>query len=220
MPAPSEDAAEVYAQRRDAFAAEERRLAGTSFRFSLFRGALFAAFVVCLAVILVRAGNPGWGWWAAAGFWLVAFFWVLPYHDRVIQRQRREGELRKINEEGLLRLARDWSALPLPSLPEPDDAERPIARDLNLFGRASLAQLLGTAHTPPGKNALADWLLHPASPEEIAGRQEAVAELAPGIDLRQLLEVSARPLDDGAARRRALPPMGRGRDRGSSGGRG
>jgi hypothetical protein len=53
----------------------------------------------------------------------VAFVWVLPYHDRVIQRQRRQGELRRINEEGLLRLARDWMRLPVPSLPEPDDAE-------------------------------------------------------------------------------------------------
>jgi hypothetical protein len=187
--------ATLYARRRDAFAAEEARLAGISSRFSLLRGALFLAFVVCLAVILVQRGNPGWGWWAGAGFWLVAFFWVLPYHDRVIQRQRREGELRAINEEGLLRIARDWTRLPLPSLPEPDDTERPIARDVNLFGRASVAQLLGTVHTPPGKTALVDWLLHPANPEEIVRRQEAVAELAPEIDLRQRLEVSARPMD-------------------------
>jgi hypothetical protein len=187
--------ATTYAQRRDTFAAEEARLAGISSRFSLLRGALFLAFVVCLAVILVQRGNPGWGWWAGAAFWLVAFFWVLPYHDRVITRQRREGELRTINEEGLLRIARDWTRLPLPSLPEPDDTERPIARDVNLFGRASVAQLLGTVHTPPGKTALVDWLLHPAPPEEIVRRQEAVAELAPEIDLRQRLEVSARPMD-------------------------
>lgn len=187
--------ATLYAHRRDAFAAQERRLAGISFRFSLFRGALFAAFVVCLAVILVRGGSPGWRWWAGAGFWLVAFLWVLPYHDRVIRRQHREAELRRINEEGLLRLVRDWAHLPLPSLPEPDDSERPSARDLNLFGRASVAQLLGTVHTPPGKTALADWLLHPAHPEEIVRRQEAVAELAPEIDLRQQLQVRARPMD-------------------------
>ncbi|HTG34325.1 MAG TPA: hypothetical protein VLB76_15465 [Thermoanaerobaculia bacterium] len=187
--------ATLYTQRRDAFAAEESRLAGISSRFSLLRGALFLAFVVCLAVILVQRGNPGWGWWAGAGFWLVVFFWVLPYHDRVIQRQRRQGELRTINEEGLLRIARDWTRLPLPSLPEPDDTERPIARDVNLFGRASVAQLLGTVHTPPGKTALVDWLLHPAPPEEIVCRQEAVAELAPEIDLRQRLEAHARPMD-------------------------
>jgi membrane protein implicated in regulation of membrane protease activity len=188
-------ASETYAHRRDAFAVEEQRLAGISFRYSLVRGALFAAFVVCLGVILVRGGLPGWRWWAGAGFWLVAFLWILPYHDRVIQRMRREGELRRINEEGLLRLVRDWAHLPLPTLPEPEDSERPSARDLNLFGRASVAQLLGTVHTPPGKTALADWLLHPAPPDEIVRRQEAVAELAPEIDLRQQLQVRARPMD-------------------------
>jgi len=187
--------AEAYRQRRDTFAAEEARLTRISFRFSIFRGALFLAFVACLAVILVRGGRPGWEWWAGAGFWLIAFLAILPWHERVVQRQRRQGELKRINEEGLLRLARDWSNLPLPSLPDPDDSERPIARDLNLFGRASLAHLLGTVHTPPGKATFTDWLLHPAPPEEIAQRQEAVAELAPEIDLRQQLEVSARPME-------------------------
>lgn len=187
--------AEVYRQHRDTFAAEEALLTRTSFRFSIFRGLLFLAFVACLAVILVQGGRPDWEWWAGAGFWLVAFLAVLPYHDRVIQKQRGQGELKRINEEGLLRLARDWAALPMPSLPDPDDTERPIARDLNLFGRASVAHLLGTVHTPPGKTAFADWLLHPAPPEEISHRQEAVAELAPEIDLRQQLEVSARPME-------------------------
>jgi hypothetical protein len=190
---------DTYTHRRHAFAVEEQRLAGISFRFSLLRAALFLAFVVCLAVILAQRGHSGWGWWAGAVFWLLAFFWVLPYHDRVIRRQRREGELRRINEEGLLRLARDWMRLPVPSLPEPEDAERPTARDLNLFGRASVAQLLGTVHSPPGKTTLADWLLHPAPPEEIARRQETVAELAPEIDLRQRLQVSTRPMDQAPA---------------------
>ncbi|HEX4964631.1 MAG TPA: DNA mismatch repair protein MutS [Thermoanaerobaculia bacterium] len=185
----------TYRERRDTFAAEERRLAGVSFRFSLLRGALFLAFAVCLVVILVRGGRPGWGWWAGAGFWLVAFLGVLPRHERIVQRQRRFGELRRINEEGLLRLARDWDGLSLPTLPDPGEDDRAVARDLNLFGRASLSQLLGTAHTPPGKADLGDWLLHPAPPEEIAGRQAAVAELAPEVDLRQQLEVGVRPME-------------------------
>jgi hypothetical protein len=190
--------AEIYRQRRDAFTGEERRLATISFRFSVFRGGLFLAFVACLAVILIRGGRPGWEWWAGAGFWLIAFLAVLPHHDRVIQRQRRQGTLRTINEEGLLRLARDWNALPVPSLPEPEDDARPIAHDLNLFGRASVAHLLGTVHTPPGKTTLASWLLHPAPPDEVVLRQEAASELAPDIDLRQQLEADVRPMEKAA----------------------
>ena len=83
-----------------------------------------------------------------------------------------------------------------------------------------MAQLLGTVHTPPGKTALADWLLHPAPPEEIVRRQEAVAELAPEIDLRQQLQVRARPMDQ---RKPDIEPFLRWAEegiRGSSGGRG
>src|SRR4051812_50211465 len=91
MPTPPAIPAETYTRRRDAFAAEEARLARISFRFSLLRAGLFLAFFVCLVVILLQRGRVEWGWWAGAVFWLAAFVWVLPYHDRVIQRQRRGG---------------------------------------------------------------------------------------------------------------------------------
>jgi len=185
----------TYLERRAAFAAEEKRLAGISFRFSILRGGLFLIFLGCLLMILIRGGRPGWEWWAGAGFWLLAFLAVLSPHERIVQRQRRNRELRRINEEGILRLAREWKHLPLPNLPEPEEGARAMARDLNLFGRASLAQLLGTLHSPPGKGVLVDWLLHPALPEEIVDRQAAVGELAPEIDLRQQIEVGVRPME-------------------------
>ncbi|MFY9822800.1 MAG: hypothetical protein WAM82_15565 [Thermoanaerobaculia bacterium] len=185
----------TYSARRDASAAEEKRLAGISLRFSILRGVLFFLFFGCLLVILLRGGRPGWEWWTGAGFWLVAFLAVLSPHERIVQRQRRSRELRRINEEGLLRLERAWDRLPIPVLPEPGEKDRAVARDLNLFGRASLAQLLGTVHTPPGKADLAAWLLNPAPPEEIASRQPAVGELGPEIDLRQQIEVGVRPME-------------------------
>ncbi len=186
---------ETYLERRAAFAAEEKRLAGISLRFSILRGGLFFLFLGCLLMILIRGGRPGWEWWVGAGFWLLAFLAVLSPHERIVQRQRRNRELRQINEEGILRLARDWKHLPLPNLPEPGEKDRAMARDVNLFGRASLAQLLGTLHSPPGKSVLVDWLLHPALPAEIADRQAAVGELAPEIDLRQQIEVGVRPME-------------------------
>jgi len=185
----------TYLERRAAFATEEKRLAGISFRFSILRGGLFLLFSGCLLMILIRGGRPGWEWWAGAGFWLLAFLAVLSPHERIVQRQRRNRELRQINEEGLLRLAREWKQLPLPNLPEPEEEGRAMARDVNLFGRASIAQLLGTLHSPPGKGVLMDWLLHPAPPAEIADRQAAVGELAPEIDLRQQIEVGVRPME-------------------------
>src|SRR5260370_29572168 len=55
--------------------------------------------------------------------------------------------------------------------------------------------LLGTAHTPPGKGALRAALLRPAPAGEIPARQEAVAELAGELELRQRLELAVRPFE-------------------------
>ena len=63
------------------------------------------------------------------------------------------------------------------------------AADLDLFGAGSLFELLSTARTRMGENALAAWLLSPAPVEEILGRQGAVAELRGNLDLREDLAV-------------------------------
>jgi hypothetical protein len=157
---------------------------------SLLRGALFVGFLIPLALGLVRAGNVAWPWWVLGGACFFAFVVAIPLHDRVIERQRRNGNLRRINEEGLARLGRLWAAIPEPRLPSADLEGLPLSRDLALFGRASLFHLLGTAHSPPGKETLASWLLEPAGPDEIGKRQGAVEELASQVNRRQELELS------------------------------
>jgi hypothetical protein len=184
---------DTYRQRRVSFDTEERRLARVSFRFSVVRGVLFLGFLASLGVLLVRAGSASAAWWIVATGWLVAFLAVLPAHDRVIGRQRRAGDLRDLNDQALLRIGREWDRLPIPAV-SVAGVDGPLARDLDLFGRASLFQLLGTVHTPDGRAALAGWLLRPAPPEEIGGRQAAVAELAPEVDFRQQIEVRTHPL--------------------------
>lgn len=61
------------------------------------------------------------------------------------------------------------------------------ADDLDLFGRGSLFELLSTARTGAGENALARWLLATGDRDEVLARQEAVAELRPRVDLREEL---------------------------------
>ena len=191
---PDATPASTYSERAAAFSAEERRLARISWRFSLGRGALFFGFAATLLAIIIRASLAEASLWLLAGGWLVAFLLVLPWHDRIVHRQRRAAALRDLNEEALRRLARDWDQLPVPRVPEALTVDH-RARDLDLFGRASMLQLLGTAHTPAGRLRLAGWLLRPAEPAEIALRQEAVAELAPEVDVRQQLEVRTRPME-------------------------
>lgn len=65
------------------------------------------------------------------------------------------------------------------------DSTHVYADDLDLFGRGSLFELLSTARTGAGERTLAEWLLAAGEREEVAARQEAVAELGPRIDLRE-----------------------------------
>jgi hypothetical protein len=217
------DPAEAYRARREASAREERRQERISLRFSVARGAAFVGFLACLFLILVNAADPGRSAPAGAGMALVAFVVLVVLHDRQIAVERRCGELKTINQEALDRLERAWDRLPLPSPPATMVGELPpLARDLDLFGRASLFHLLGTVHTPGGKGVLREWLLAPGTPGalfaqtpassaarppaqphepagEIAARQEAVGELASEVDLRQGLELVVRPLEKNPA---------------------
>ncbi|HET7094005.1 MAG TPA: hypothetical protein VFI22_11015, partial [Thermomicrobiales bacterium] len=99
--------------------------------------------------------------------------------------------LHDLNAEALARLARDWDALPPRERMRPPPGH-PYAADLDIFGRASLMQLLDTTETESGAHTLAGWLLAPAAPPIARRRQEAVRDLAPRIDLRQEIAVSGR----------------------------
>jgi energy-coupling factor transporter ATP-binding protein EcfA2 len=64
-----------------------------------------------------------------------------------------------------------------------------------LLGHASLQHLLHTPTTPIGQSTLQGWLLEPAAPAVIEERQQAVAELAPLVGLRDTLAVSGRLIE-------------------------
>jgi hypothetical protein len=65
----------------------------------------------------------------------------------------------------------------------------PCARDLDLFGRASLFELLCTARTRAGEETLARWLVAPAPPDEVRARQAAAIELSPRLGFREKLSI-------------------------------
>ncbi|HEY2418792.1 MAG TPA: hypothetical protein VGH84_12790, partial [Steroidobacteraceae bacterium] len=82
--------------------------------------------------------------------------------------------------------ARAWDQLPTVDAP-PGIALSATARDLDLFGPASLYRLCCLAGTVLGRTLLARWLLSPAAPSEALARQRGIAELAEQLDLRQEL---------------------------------
>ena len=67
----------------------------------------------------------------------------------------------------------------------------PYARDLDLFGPASLFELLNTTRTEIGELTLADWLRAPAPLPEVRARQAAIDELRPMLDFKEDVAVLA-----------------------------
>jgi hypothetical protein len=187
--------AAIYAARHRQYAAAEVRLSALSLRISIARGAVFAVFLGGLLWLPAAARTPR-APLAVAGGAFVLFVCVAIFHALRLRELRRATELRRINEEGPARVERAWDRLPLAAEP-PRNRDLPLARDLDLYGRASLFQLLGTAHTPAAKAILRDWLEAAAPPAEVVERQLAVAELAaPGkLDFRQMLELAVRGME-------------------------
>ncbi|BCS34910.1 hypothetical protein TBR22_A41360 [Luteitalea sp. TBR-22] len=186
--------AEAYETRLRQFGAVAAQEDARSRVYSRLR-LLVAAIVVAAIVGMVRSGAPAWAALLTAG--VVAFAWLVVRHDRVERRRDAAQAMAALNRDALARLARRWSDLPAAWTPTIPD-EHPFAVDLDVFGHASVAQVLGPVRTPTGRQALAGWLLHGADDpvEVIAARQAAVQELAPLLDVRQHLTALARALPD------------------------
>ena len=184
---------QVYRLRRDQFAAAEERCAT---RGQVLTHARTLGFLLVLALLgLGWASGHGRPWYAAGGLGFTGFLVLVAYHENLLRDQRRFGTLRNLNAWALARLDRDWASLPEPMLAAPA-GQQAAADDLDLFGHASLFHFLCTATTPVGRRALRTWLLEPASPETIHGRQQAAAELAPRLDLREALSLEGCLLAD------------------------
>jgi len=143
-----------------------------------------AAAILAWQAFVSHRVSAIWPLLPAAGFAAAAIV-----HLRVIERIERAGRARQHYERGMARLDATWAGS------GPDGArfldDHPFARDLDLFGPASLFQLLDTARTQVGEATLASWLRAGAEIEEIRARQAAVAELALKIDFREDLNVLA-----------------------------
>jgi len=63
--------------------------------------------------------------------------------------------------------------------------EHPYAADIDIFGHASLFQFVNRTTSDMGSAQLANWLLHPANPEEIIDRQDAIKEINKKMEWQQ-----------------------------------
>jgi hypothetical protein len=117
---------------------------------------------------------------------LVALF---VWHERVLRSLRRCHRLRSFCEQGMARLEDRWAGTGQTG-ERFLDPSHPYARDLDLFGKGGLFELLCTARTRAGESTLAAWLLARAPLEEIEQRRKAIQELAPELDFREQLALA------------------------------
>ncbi len=189
-----DDVEEFYSRRvrdfRTSHAAAARRWRG----FANFR---LAAFVLVIASIWWMTSSTGMSYnisEVALVLMLVAFVALVAFSSAAKARVLRLADLVTINEEGILRIRRNWPAIE--RRPWNDvAASHPYAADLDVFGSASLVQLFPAISAAPGRSTLASWLLAPASPAELQQRQQVVLELKGKVDWRDELILHTRRIN-------------------------
>ena len=117
---------------------------------------------------------------------LAIFIVLIVVHDRVLRRLGRYERVTDFYARGLARIEDQWAGTGETG-DRFFDAAHPYARDLDLFGKGSLFELLCTARTRAGEETLARWLLAAAEPEEVRARQTAVTEMKDRVSLRERL---------------------------------
>jgi hypothetical protein len=141
-----------------------------------------AASTLIAAVVLLRH-------LAAIEFLLapvVLFVLLAVLQEKLIRQLRVRARAIQFYERGLARLENRWAGTG-------ETGERfldslhPYARDLDLFGKASLFELLCTARTRAGEETLAGWLLAAAPVDEIRARHDAIRDLRDRVTFRENL---------------------------------
>lgn len=127
-----------------------------------------------------------------SAWWLVVpallFVAMGMYHSKVLRRLALAQRAADVYRDGLARMEDRWVGLH-PREERTDAAHSLYASDLDVFGHGSLFELLCTARTRMGEDALAGWLLAPVALREVKARQAAVAELRERLDLREEMAV-------------------------------
>jgi hypothetical protein len=193
------DARECYERGKTAFAGKVEALERRSRAIGSARLALAAAGVALLGGIVWR--RLGAGAWVALALVAAAFLALVVVHSRVFAAKERASAALRFHERGLRRLAHAWGELPSTSERFRGGGEHPFAGDLDIFGRASLMQLVDSTETPIGEARLAELLARQdfaGWPEGLLERQRAVRELAGRFAFREALATAGGVLaEDG-----------------------
>jgi len=154
-------------------------------RLGYVKIAIFLATVVAAVVALLYSPN-------LLGLLLIpALIFVLlaVVHERVLRSMEDRKRVIEFHQRGLARLEDKWMGTGNTGERFLDPAH-PYARDLDLFGKGSLFELLCIVRTRAGEETLARWLLNAAPPAEVLARHPAIVEMKDRLPFRERLYVA------------------------------
>lgn len=128
---------------------------------------------------------------------LALFIGFVEVHRRCRRDMARAERAAAFYEKGIARLEDRWMGQG-ESGAQYKAPGHLYAEDLDLFGKGSLFELLCTARTQPGRDALASWLQAPAATEAVLKRQACVKELTDALDLREAVACLDHEASDAA----------------------
>lgn len=176
--------AEEYARRQSVRESRVAHFEKIHIRLGNFRLVLALLFVFfAWASLRSHLLSP---WWLCLP--VVAFACVAYWHSQVLRSRELAERSVDFYKRGLARIEDRWHGTGETG-ERFNDPHHVYAADLDLFGNASLFQLLSTARTRIGEETLAHWLLSPSPVAEICKRHLAVKELRDEFDLREDLAV-------------------------------
>ena len=169
-----------YEARRDAWLAKQNVVQRQVIRLGNVR--------LCLGVLTAVIAWLAYEQSAISAWWLfiplLAIVALFAVHARLARQRAFAERGLRYYDRAIDRIRNRWQGKG-----EPGDRFRDpshvYAEDLDLFGKGGLFELLCTARTAAGEDALAQYLLRPATLDETANRQQAVRELSSRLDLRE-----------------------------------
>lgn len=179
-PNPSPDPRAEYSRRLEARRSIVERHDRLHIRLGNLRLAVAATAAVLSWMALVERTWPAWPAAIPAAFFVA----LVIVHERILRARAKADRAVRFYRRGLDRLENRWAGKGEAGDRFLDESH-PYARDLDLFGRGSVFELLSTARTRAGEETLARWLLAPATLSEIRDRHAAVEELRRRLDLRE-----------------------------------
>lgn len=182
------EAIEITEQQIESYQEQSRNKKQQYNRISIGRLLLFCGIIG--GILLGTAGKFWWGWLIAAGM-LITFVLVMRWHEKLRMEQRYLENRIRVERRQLARLQGEWETFPDTGAEFLEEKDY-VARDLDIFGKASLYQMICTSHTPCGRQRLAE-ILKQGEPDLqcLRDRQEAVQELMRNRELMGRYEAFA-----------------------------